>query len=92
MLIWLPTLMQLYRWRRAWLRFARKMADECVWLLEHPPLYTKGTSAQDGDLIDAERFPVFDVGRGGEFTYHGPGQRVIYVMLDLRKRYLCTRS
>lgn len=58
---------------------------ECVWLLEHPPLYTAGTSAKDGDLLDA-RFPVFKTGRGGEYTYHGPGQRVVYVMLDLKKR------
>jgi lipoyl(octanoyl) transferase len=60
-------------------------AGEQVWLLEHPPLYTAGTSARDGDLIDA-RFPVHRVGRGGQFTYHGPGQRVAYVMLDLRRR------
>jgi lipoyl(octanoyl) transferase len=61
-------------------------ADELVWLLEHPPLYTAGVSAKDGDLLDAERFPVFRTGRGGQFTYHGPGQRVAYVMLDLRTR------
>lgn len=61
-------------------------ADELVWLLEHPPLYTKGASAQDGDLKDPTRFPVFDTQRGGQFTYHGPGQRVAYVMLDLTKR------
>ena len=60
-------------------------AEECVWLLEHPPLYTAGTSAKDSDLLDA-RFPVFEAGRGGEYTYHGPGQRVAYVMLDLKKR------
>ena len=60
-------------------------APERVWLLEHPPLYTAGTSAQEGDLLDA-RFPVFRTGRGGEFTYHGPGQRVAYVMLDLNRR------
>ena len=60
-------------------------ADECVWLLEHPPLYTAGTSAKPEDLIDA-RFPVFRTGRGGQYTYHGPGQRVAYVMLDLRRR------
>jgi len=58
---------------------------ERVWLLEHPPIYTAGTSAKAGDLIDA-RFPVFRAGRGGQFTYHGPGQRVAYVMLDLRRR------
>ncbi len=59
--------------------------NELVWLVEHPPLYTAGTSADDGDLLDA-RFPVFKTGRGGEYTYHGPGQRVGYVMLDLKKR------
>ncbi len=58
---------------------------ETVWLVEHPPLYTSGTSAKPGDLIEA-RFPVFETGRGGQFTYHGPGQRVAYVMLDLNRR------
>lgn len=61
-------------------------AQECVWLLEHPPLYTAGTSAQDVDLLEPERFPVYQAGRGGQFTYHGPGQRVGYVMLDLSRR------
>ncbi len=61
-------------------------AGEIVWLLEHPPLYTAGVSAKAEDLLDADRFPVFRTGRGGQFTYHGPGQRVAYVMLDLRKR------
>lgn len=61
-------------------------APECVWLLEHPPLYTAGTSARRADLIDPERFPVFEARRGGEYTYHGPGQRVAYVMLDLNNR------
>jgi lipoyl(octanoyl) transferase len=61
-------------------------AGELVWLLEHPPLYTAGVSAKAGDLLDADRFPVFESGRGGQFTYHGPGQRVAYVMLDLRER------
>jgi lipoyl(octanoyl) transferase len=61
-------------------------ARERVWLLQHPPLYTAGTSAQKDDLIDPDRFPVFSSGRGGQYTYHGPGQRVAYVMLDLRKR------
>ncbi|RBW61852.1 lipoyl(octanoyl) transferase LipB [Ruegeria sp. A3M17] len=61
-------------------------ADECVWLLEHPPLYTAGTSARIEDLTDPDRFPVFEAKRGGEYTYHGPGQRVAYVMLDLNKR------
>ena len=60
-------------------------ADEMVWLLEHPPLYTAGVSARTDDLIDA-RFPVFQTGRGGQYTYHGPGQRVAYVMLDLNRR------
>lgn len=59
--------------------------SECVLLLEHPPLYTAGTSADEGDLLDT-RFPVHKTGRGGEYTYHGPGQRVAYVMLDLKKR------
>jgi lipoyl(octanoyl) transferase len=61
-------------------------APECVWLLEHPPLYTAGTSAKPGDLLAADRFPVFAAGRGGQFTYHGPGQRVAYVILDLARR------
>ena len=60
-------------------------ASEMIWLLEHPPLYTAGTSAKASDLLNA-RFPVFETGRGGEYTYHGPGQRVGYVMLDLKKR------
>ncbi|MDC7787811.1 lipoyl(octanoyl) transferase LipB [Rhodoplanes sp. TEM] len=60
-------------------------APELVWLLEHPPLYTAGTSARAADLLDS-RFPVYPAGRGGQFTYHGPGQRVAYVMLDLRRR------
>ena len=61
-------------------------APERVWLLEHPPLYTAGTSAREADLIEPDRFPVFRSGRGGQFTYHGPGQRVAYVMLDLNRR------
>lgn len=61
-------------------------AGELVWLLEHPPLYTAGVSAKETDLLDPDRFPVFASGRGGQFTYHGPGQRVAYVMLDLTKR------
>jgi len=64
---------------------ARGEAAERVWLIEHPALYTAGTSARESDLIDA-RFPVHRVGRGGQFTYHGPGQRVAYVMLDLKRR------
>lgn len=61
-------------------------ASEAVWLLEHPHLYTAGTGADRRDLLDAQRFPVFKTGRGGQYTYHGPGQRVGYVMLDLEKR------
>lgn len=61
-------------------------ADECVWLLEHPPLYTEGTSAKEDDLLNPA-FPVYKAGRGGEYTYHGPGQRVAYVMLDLKQRF-----
>lgn len=61
-------------------------ARELVWLLEHPPLYTAGTSAVAGDLVDPERFPVHITGRGGKHTYHGPGQRVAYVVMDLAKR------
>ncbi len=61
-------------------------ADELVWLLEHPALYTAGTSAQASDLKDPGRFPVYRAGRGGQFTYHGPGQRVAYVLLDLKRR------
>lgn len=61
-------------------------ADEAVWLLEHPPLYTAGVSAREGDLLAPDRFPVHRTGRGGQFTYHGPGQRVAYVMLDLNQR------
>ncbi len=61
-------------------------AREGVWLLEHPPLYTAGTSAQDADLLEPDRFPVYRSGRGGQFTYHGPGPRVAYVMLDLKRR------
>jgi lipoyl(octanoyl) transferase len=61
-------------------------APELVWLLEHPPLYTSGTSARPGDLLQPQRFPVYASGRGGQYTYHGPGQRVAYVMLDLKRR------
>ncbi len=61
-------------------------AAEKIWLLEHPPLYTAGTSADPADLLDPHRFPVFPTRRGGEFTYHGPGQRVVYAMLDLNAR------
>ncbi len=65
---------------------AKGEAEECVWLLEHPPLYTAGTSARPEDLTDPERFPVYEARRGGQYTYHGPGQRVVYVMLDLNRR------
>src|SRR6478752_5162885 len=64
---------------------ADQKAAELVWLLEHPPLYTSGTSGKEGDLLDP-RFPLFTTGRGGQLTYHGPGQRVAYVMLDLKRR------
>ena len=61
-------------------------ASECIWLLEHPPLFTAGTSADPAELFNSMGFPVFQAGRGGRYTYHGPGQRVVYVMLDLEKR------
>jgi lipoyl(octanoyl) transferase len=62
-------------------------AGDLVWLVEHPPLYTAGTSAQPGDLVDPGRFPTFSAGRGGQWTYHGPGQRTAYVMLDLNRAH-----
>jgi len=65
---------------------ANGQARELVWLVEHPPLYTAGTSAQASDLVDPDRFPVHQTGRGGQYTYHGPGQRVAYVMVDLKRR------
>lgn len=65
---------------------AEGQAAEMVWLLEHPPLYTAGVSSKDADLLTPDRFPVHRTGRGGQFTYHGPGQRVAYVMLDLNRR------
>lgn len=61
-------------------------AAECVWLLEHPPLFTAGTSADPAELINPLRLPVYEAGRGGRYTYHGPGQRVVYLMLDLNRR------
>lgn len=67
-------------------------APELIWLLQHPPLYTAGTSADDSDLIDPDRFPVFETGRGGQYTYHGPGQRVGYCLLDIRKRSTDVRN
>ncbi len=70
---------------------AERRAAELVWLVEHPAIYTAGTSAKDADLVDA-RFPVFRTGRGGQFTYHGPGQRVGYVMLDLKRRNADVRA
>jgi len=65
---------------------ARGTAPEAIWLLEHPPLYTAGTSARAQDLVQPDRFPVHAVGRGGQYTYHGPGQRVVYVMLNVAER------
>lgn len=62
------------------------VADECIWLVEHPPLYTAGTSAKSEDLTDPDRFPVFETKRGGQYTYHGPGQRVAYTLLDVGNR------
>lgn len=67
-------------------------ADECIWLLEHPPIYTAGTSAKSADLTDPNRFPVFEAKRGGQYTYHGPGQRVAYVMLNVAERGHDVRS
>ncbi|WP_278921281.1 MULTISPECIES: lipoyl(octanoyl) transferase LipB [Pseudophaeobacter] len=67
-------------------KIAAGAADECIWLLEHPPLYTAGTSAKIEDLTDPDRFPVYASKRGGQYTYHGPGQRVVYVMLNVAKR------
>lgn len=61
-------------------------APELIWLLEHPPLYTAGTSAEESDLVSPDKFPVYNAGRGGQYTYHGPGQRIAYVLLDLKKR------
>lgn len=71
---------------------AEGTAGELIWLLEHPPLYTAGISAKGGDLLSPDRFPVFESGRGGQFTYHGPGQRVAYVMLDLKERQRDVRA
>jgi lipoyl(octanoyl) transferase len=71
---------------------AEGRAGELVWLLEHPPLYTAGVSARPADLLEPDRFPVFESGRGGQFTYHGPGQRVAYVMLDLTRRQRDVRA
>ena len=79
-----PTAVSLMEKRVAAIR--RGDAAELVWLIEHPPLYTAGTSAKPEDLLDPDRLPVFQAGRGGQYTYHGPGQRVAYVMLDLARR------
>ncbi|MGE0241664.1 MAG: lipoyl(octanoyl) transferase LipB, partial [Parvibaculaceae bacterium] len=76
----------LARMEQETLAIAKSEAPDLVWLLEHPPLYTAGTSAKDQDLVAPGRFPVHKTGRGGQYTYHGPGQRVAYVMLDLRRR------
>ena len=65
---------------------ANGTASELIWLLEHPPLYTAGTSARPEDLLQPDQFPVYTTGRGGQYTYHGPGQRVVYLMLDLKER------
>jgi lipoyl(octanoyl) transferase len=73
-------------------RIAAGETSELVWLVQHPALYTSGTSAKAQDLVAPDRFPVFATGRGGQYTYHGPGQRVAYVMLDLRKRNLDVRA
>ncbi|APE44044.1 lipoate-protein ligase B [Sulfitobacter alexandrii] len=80
-----------YRAAEAWMEarvaaISAGMADECIWLLEHPPLYTAGTSARPEHLTDPARFPVHETRRGGQYTYHGPGQRVAYVMLDVAAR------
>lgn len=79
-----PTALETMKQRAA--AMARGEASEAVWLVEHPPLYTAGTSSAAADLLEPNRFPVYEAGRGGEYTYHGPGQRVAYVMLDLRER------
>lgn len=80
-----------YRTAEAWMearvaQISAGTAEECIWLLEHPPLYTAGTSAKPEDLTDPDRFDVFQTKRGGQYTYHGPGQRVAYVLLDVGKR------
>lgn len=80
-----------FRTAEAWMedratQIAAGTADECIWLVEHPALYTAGTSAKIDDLTDPDRFPVYDTRRGGQYTYHGLGQRVVYVMLDVGKR------
>jgi lipoyl(octanoyl) transferase len=79
-----PTALMVMKDRAA--AVARGEAAELVWLVEHPSLYTSGTSAAPNDLLQPNRFPVYEAGRGGEYTYHGPGQRVAYLMLDLKER------
>lgn len=80
-----------YAYAETWMKaraqaIAEGQEAECVWLLEHPPLYSAGTSANPADLVDPDRFPVHETGRGGQYTYHGPGQRIAYVLLDLKRR------
>ena len=70
----------------------RGAARELIWLLEHPSCYTAGVSAQEGELLEKGRFPIYRTGRGGQFTYHGPGQRVVYVICDLRRRHQDVRG
>jgi lipoyl(octanoyl) transferase len=69
-----------------------KVSDEAVWFLQHPSLYTAGTSAKDTDILDKNRFPVYHTGRGGQYTYHGPGQLIAYVMLDIQSRQIGIRE
>ncbi|MEM9796665.1 MAG: lipoyl(octanoyl) transferase LipB [Pseudomonadota bacterium] len=80
-----PYLAALDRMERRVTEITAGTASEAIWLLEHPPLYTAGTSAQLADLRDPDRFPVYEARRGGQYTYHGPGQRVVYIMLDLNR-------
>ncbi len=93
---WSPGLTPYPRAMEVMERRAQAIAEgrlgELVWLLEHPPLYSAGVSAKAADLLHPDRFPVFASGRGGQYTYHGPGQRVAYVMLDLRERGRDTRA
>ena len=82
---WCPTRKPWRKWKRRIAAIREGTARELVWLLEHPPLYTAGTSARAQDLLDPARLPVHRTGRGGQYTYHGPGQRIAYVMLDLER-------
>ncbi len=84
-----PAAIDLMRERVAAIRAGS--ADEMAWLVEHPPLYTAGTSARPEHLAEPDRFPTFDAGRGGQWTYHGPGQRVVYLMLDLQRSHGAVR-